>query len=89
MSKHKPRHKPVPMPPAIVERPLQPDRLIRRVDLHLYVGLRKSQIDYLIAAKEFPKPIKLSDSGRSIAWLASEILSWQLSRIAKREADAS
>jgi predicted DNA-binding transcriptional regulator AlpA len=70
---------------TITERPLGPDKLIRRAELPVYCGLRRSQIDNLIAHKEFPAPIHLSEGGRAIAWLASEILSWQLRRIAARE----
>ena len=59
--------------------------LQRRAELPVYCGLRRSQIDNLIAHKEFPAPIHLSEGGRAIAWLTSEILSWQLRRIAARE----
>jgi prophage regulatory protein len=48
------------------------------------VGLKKTQIGELIKRGEFPKPIALSDSGRAIAWLESELAVWQASRIAKR-----
>jgi prophage regulatory protein len=43
-------------------------------------GLRKSAIAALIAEGKFPSPIKLSS--RRNVWLKSEILSWQLGRIA-------
>jgi predicted DNA-binding transcriptional regulator AlpA len=35
----------------------------------------------LIAAGEFPKPIKLSSSGTAVAWLAHEVAAWQMRRI--------
>jgi prophage regulatory protein len=60
-------------------------RFIRQADLPSYVGLRRTQIAELIKAGEFPKPIPISDSGRAIAWLESEVLAWQAKRIAKRE----
>jgi prophage regulatory protein len=64
----------------------QPDRLIRRKDLPGYVGLERAQISELIKSGDLPAPIPLSDSGRKVAWLASEIAAWQASRVAKRDA---
>jgi prophage regulatory protein len=76
------KRKPMPEPvPATM-----PDRLIRRADLPAYCGLQRSQIEYLVSIDEFPKPIKLSDSGRAIGWLASEVAAWQASRIKARGA---
>lgn len=64
----------------------QPYELIRKKDLKKYVPLGSTQIDELIANDpDFPKPIKLSDSGRAIAWLAPEIEAWQARRIATRD----
>ncbi len=63
----------------------QLNRLIRLADLPTYVGLKRTQIDELIKAGEFPKPIPLSDTGRAKAWLEAEVLCWQNERIAKRE----
>jgi predicted DNA-binding transcriptional regulator AlpA len=62
------------------------NRLIRLADLPAYVGLQKSQIDELVKAGEFPKPVPLSDNGRAKAWLEAEVLCWQNERIAKRDA---
>jgi prophage regulatory protein len=65
-------------------------RIIRKKNLPDFVGLQRTQIEGLIAAGEFPKPIPLSDSGRSVGWLESEIAIWQAQRIAKRaEAQAA
>lgn len=62
----------------------QLNRLIRSAELPLYVGLRRTQIGELIRAGKFPKPISLSDSGRAVAWLESEVRDWQWSRLTKR-----
>jgi prophage regulatory protein len=35
----------------------------------------------LIAADQFPKPVKLSEGGRAVAWIESEIDAWIESRI--------
>jgi prophage regulatory protein len=63
-------------------------RFIRLQELPAYVGLKRTQIAELIKAGEFPKPIPISDSGRAVAWLESEVLAWQAKRIAKRHAGA-
>jgi prophage regulatory protein len=63
------------------------NRIFRRKDLSTFVGLRRTQLDDLIAKGEFPRPIRLSDSGRAIAWLESDLAAWQAKRIAARDAE--
>ena len=43
-------------------------------------GLRRSAIAALMKKGQFPQPVKLSERRR--VWLKSEIISWQLGRIA-------
>lgn len=62
-------------------------RLIRPADLPQYVGLKRTQIQELIKAGEFPKPVSLSDTGRAIAWVEAELVAWQSRRLAKRNGD--
>jgi prophage regulatory protein len=62
-------------------------RFIRKADLPDYVGLKRTQIYELMKAGDFPRPIQLTDSGVSVAWLESEVLAWQAERIAKRAED--
>jgi prophage regulatory protein len=57
-------------------------KIIRLADLPQYCGLKRTQIETLIAAGKFPKPVKLSD--RRKGWLESELITWQQSRIAGR-----
>jgi len=57
---------------------------IRKADLPAFTGLQRTKIAELIEAGEFPKPIPLSDSGRAVAWLESEVAAWQMRRLAKR-----
>jgi prophage regulatory protein len=64
--------------------PHELQELIRLADLPRFTGLQRTAIAELIKAGQFPKPIKLSDSGRAVAWVASEIAAWQAKRIAKR-----
>jgi prophage regulatory protein len=65
------------------------NRMYRLRDLPQFVGLRRTQIGELIKAGEFPKPVPLSDSGRAVAWLESDLLAWQNARIAARNTAAA
>ena len=42
------------------------------------IGLKRSSIYELIAAGEFPRPVKLS--ARAVAWRESDIATWMESR---------
>jgi predicted DNA-binding transcriptional regulator AlpA len=63
--------------------------MIRPRELPHYVGLRRTQIGELIKAGQFPEPVPLSDSGRAIAWLESDLVTWQNARIAARNASTA
>lgn len=65
------------------------NRLYRLADLPPVVGLKRTQIAKLIENGEFPKPISLSDTGRAIAWLESDLLAWQNARISLRNSRKS
>jgi prophage regulatory protein len=62
------------------------NRMYRLRELPQFVGLRRTQIGELIKAGTFPKPIPLSDGGRAVAWLETDLIAWQNSRIAARNA---
>jgi prophage regulatory protein len=62
-------------------------RIILSAGLTDACGLRRTQIDALIAAGRFPKPVKLS--ARRKGWLESEIIRWQRARIAERDGTAA
>jgi prophage regulatory protein len=64
----------------------QLNRMYRLRDLPQFVGLRRTQIGELVKAGNFPRPIPLSDSGRAVAWLEQDLIAWQNSRIAVRNA---
>jgi prophage regulatory protein len=49
------------------------------------VGLRESQIREKVTAGEFPKPIRLSTSGRAIGFLEHEIEQYLDARIRERD----
>jgi predicted DNA-binding transcriptional regulator AlpA len=60
--------------------------VVRKKDLPRFVGLNRTQIEQLIDRGEFPRGMKVSDSGRARIWTEEEIAEWQQSRFAKRDA---
>ena len=56
---------------------------LRRQAVERVTGLKRSSLYELMAADEFPKPIKLSE--KSVAWIEAEIIDWQKRRIAQRD----
>jgi prophage regulatory protein len=60
-------------------------RIIRRRNLHAFVGLGRTQLDQMIKRGEFPAAIKLNDGGRAVGWLEGEVLEWQRQRMSKRD----
>jgi predicted DNA-binding transcriptional regulator AlpA len=63
--------------------------VVRKKDLSRFVGLNRTQIEQLINRGEFPRGMKVSDSGRARIWTEEEIAEWQQARLAKREGKAS
>jgi prophage regulatory protein len=64
------------------------NRMYRLRELPQFVGLRRTQIGEMIKTGTFPKPIPLSDGGRAVAWLETDLIAWQNARIAVRNAVA-
>jgi prophage regulatory protein len=73
---------------AYAAEPRRLNRIYRLADLPQIVGLKRTQIAEKVKAGEFPRPIPLSDSGRAVAWLESDLEAWLNSRIAVRNAKA-
>jgi prophage regulatory protein len=63
--------------------------VLRKPEAISYCALSNTQFDELIKKGEFPRPIKISDSGRSIAWIKVELDTWLAKRIELRDAKAS
>jgi len=61
-------------------------RVRRLREVEEFTGLKRTQIFAHVAAGNFPPPIKLTDTGRAIGWLESELLEWLAKRVAAREA---
>jgi predicted DNA-binding transcriptional regulator AlpA len=67
-------------PPTIIS------PVLRRRDAIAFTGLRRSRFDELVKAHELPRPIKLTDAGKAVGWVRSELESWLATRITKRNA---
>jgi len=61
-----------------------PQRIYRSRDLPSVTGLQRTLIGEMVKRGEFPRPIPLSDSGRAVGWLESDVVEWQKARAAKR-----
>jgi prophage regulatory protein len=59
-------------------------RLIRLSEVMHRTGLSRTRLYEAMARGEFPKPVKLTQDGRAIAWPDDEIELWIQSRIAAR-----
>lgn len=62
--------------------------ILRRPEVLKKVGLCKAQLQNLINAGEFPKPVKLGGpDARAVGFIESEVDSWIDARIAERDAE--
>jgi prophage regulatory protein len=57
-------------------------KVIRKSELPAYTGLRKTQLEFLVAKGRFPKPIHISD--RRVGWLENDIAAWQQELVKER-----
>lgn len=64
-------------------------RIIRMKELSHIVGMHETQIRQAIAAGAFPRPVKLSDVGRSIGWDETEVNEWLRRRLARHRVEIS
>ena len=64
-------------------------RIIRMKELIHIVGMAETQIRTAIAADSFPRPIKLSDAGRSVGWDEAEVNEWRRKRLERHRVDIS
>jgi prophage regulatory protein len=65
--------------------PPRPRRVLRMAATIDMVGLGESQIREKVAAGEFPKPIRLSASGRAVGFLEHELEEYLDARIRERD----
>ena len=51
-------------------------------------GLSRSTLYSEISKRAFPKPVPLTDDGRAVGWVSSEVDAWVASRVARAEKKA-
>src|SRR4051812_798027 len=61
-----------------------PRQMLRLKDVVKLCGLSKSQIMEHARHGAFPRPIKLTDRGRTLVFFQDEIVDWQTARSAQR-----
>jgi prophage regulatory protein len=59
-------------------------RILRLYEVEAVSGKKRSQIYAEIKRGRFPAPVPLGE--RAVGWIESEILAWQVARIAQRDA---
>jgi predicted DNA-binding transcriptional regulator AlpA len=64
-------------------------RLLRLPAVLAFSGYGRTQLFEAIKRKEFPTPIKLTESGRAIAWDEAELNAWKEARKAQRDRSAA
>lgn len=62
-------------------------KIIRRRDLKPYTGFGPTKIYEMIAAKEFPAPVRLGR--RAVGWLTDEVDLWLEARRQERDSRAA
>ncbi|MCK5748672.1 helix-turn-helix transcriptional regulator [Oricola sp.] len=62
-------------------------KFLRRSDVEAMTGLPCSTIYEMMERGSFPRPVRLSP--RIVGWIESEVIDWQRSRIAERDAEAA
>lgn len=68
---------------------LQPITLLRLPDVRARVGLSRASIYEMIHQEQFPAPIRLTPTGRAVAWIGEEIDRWVEERVAASRASFS
>ena len=68
-------------PKTVMDEPQSAHTLLRRREVEMRVGLRRSAIYLRLTNGTFPKPIKLGP--HSVRWIAREVDAWVAARIAE------
>ncbi len=64
-------------------------RLRRLPFVKEFTGCGTTKIYEMMELGQFPKPVKLSEGGRAVAWDEEELLAWREARLAARNAKVS
>jgi predicted DNA-binding transcriptional regulator AlpA len=59
--------------------------VLRGRDARAFVGLGPTQFAKYVRLGDLPQPVKLTDNGRAVAWLKTELEAWLAARVAKRD----
>jgi predicted DNA-binding transcriptional regulator AlpA len=70
------RHQPPTIAPVV----------LRSRDAAVFCGLKPTQFAKHVRLGLLPQPVKLTDRGRAVAWLKTELEAWLAARVAKRDA---
>ena len=57
-----------------------PSLFLRRPAVLASIGVSAATLQRLVATEQFPAPRRLSEQGRAVAWLRSDIEAWAASR---------
>ena len=60
--------------------------LMRKSEVLQTVHLGRSQFDLAVQRGEFPQPIRITESGRRVAWIREEVEAFIAARAAARSA---
>ena len=60
--------------------------VLRKRDACAFVALKPTQFSKYVKLGHLPQPVKLTDDGRAVAWIKTELEAWLAERIAKRDA---
>jgi predicted DNA-binding transcriptional regulator AlpA len=63
------------------------NRMYRYADLPRFVGMHRTQINELIKSGRFPRPVRVGNSSRAIAWLERDLIAWQQSLVAHHQSE--
>ena len=58
--------------------------VLRKAAVLARTGMKRTALDLAVSRGEFPRPFKLTDSGRGVAWLEIWIDAWLEERLAHR-----
>jgi prophage regulatory protein len=70
---------------ADIKPALAGSRLLRLPAVLSFTGLGRTQLHVAIERGEFPKPLKITPTGRAVAWLEDELVTWREARKAARD----
>ena len=75
--------------PITARGPPEPPEIWRLERVIRVTGLSRTSIYDSMGAGKFPRPLQLTENGRLIGWVSTEILNYVRSRIAARDTEAA